>query len=67
MTGKLDPNYRTVTLKLPRWMVVRVLVTLSAMIGSDRLRPGWNILVHDEIKAQLQKHDDKLRRCYNEL
>ena len=43
MSGKLDPNYRTVTLKLPRWMVVRVLVMLSAMIDSDGLRPGWNI------------------------
>ena len=61
MPGKLDPNYRTVTLKLPRWMVVRLLVTLSAMIGSDGLRPGWNIMVHDEIKAQLQRHDDKVK------
>ena len=61
MTGKLDPNYRTVTLKLPRWMVVRVLVTLSAMIGSDGLRPRWNIRVHDEIEDQLQKHDDKVK------
>lgn len=61
MNGKLDPNYRTVTLKLPRWMVVRILVTLSAMIGSDMLRPGWSIMVHDEIKAQLQRHDDKVK------
>ena len=61
MSGKLDPNYRTVTLKLPRWMVVRVLVMLSAMIDSDGLRPGWNILVHDEIKEQLRKHDEKIK------
>lgn len=61
MSGKLDPNYRTVTLKLPRWMVVRVLVALSAMISSDMLRPRWSIRVHDEIEDQLQKHDDKVK------
>lgn len=61
MNGRIDPNYRTVTLKLPRWMVVRVLVTLSAMIDSKGLRPGWNILTHDEIKEQLRKHDEKIK------
>lgn len=36
---KTEPNYRTVTLKLPRWMVCRLLVMLSAMISGGYLRP----------------------------
>lgn len=55
----IDSNYRTVTLKLPRWMVCRLLVMLSAMVDSNYLRPSWNIKVHDTIKEQLSVHDMK--------
>ena len=44
------PNERTVTLKLPRWMVCRVLVMLSAM-SKNYLRPAWNEKVHDKVDA----------------
>lgn len=59
---RTDLNYRTVTLKLPRWMVCRLLVMLVAMAGSDHLRPQWNIKVHDCIKDQLQLHDEKIAK-----
>lgn len=52
------PNERTVTLKLPRWMVCRVLVMLSAM-SKNYLRPAWNEKVHDCIREQLDAHDRK--------
>ncbi len=54
----IDPSNRTVTLKLPRWMVCRVLVMLSAM-SKNYLRPAWNVKVHDCIKEQLAAHDRK--------
>lgn len=55
----IDPSNRTVTLKLPRWMVCRLLVMLAAMVGSNYLRPAWNVKVHDCIKEQLAAHDRK--------
>ena len=58
---KTEPNMRTVTLKLPRWMVCRLLVMLSAMTNEGYLRPGWNIKVHEAIKEQLQKHDERVK------
>lgn len=61
-TMKTDPNYRTVTLKLPRWMVCRLLVMLVAMVDSGYLRPQWNIKVHECIEEQLQRHDEKIAK-----
>ena len=55
----IDPSNRTVTLKLPRWMVCRLLVMLAAMVDSNYLRPAWNVKVHDCIKEQLAAHDRK--------
>lgn len=59
---KTEPNYRTVTLKLPRWMVCRLLVMLSAMISGGYLRPGWNEKTRALIREQLDKHDQKVRK-----
>ena len=61
-TMKTNTNYRTVTLKLPRWMVYRILVMLAAMVDSNYLRPQWNIKVHACVKEQLQTHDEKIAK-----
>ena len=55
----IDPSNRTVTLKLPRWMVCRLLVMLAAMVDSNYVRPAWTVKVHDCIKEQLAAHDRK--------
>lgn len=51
-------NARTVTLKLPRWMVGRVFAMLYEM-QTNYLRPAWNEKALDCIKEQLAAHDRK--------
>lgn len=51
----IDPNYRTVTLKLQRHQVVDLLLLTCAAEGKK-----WEAL-HDLLRTELDEHDEKWR------
>ena len=57
----MNPNDRTVIIRLPRGYVCRLLVLLAAMANSDdpeSVKTKWRIM-HDKIREDLADHDKK--------
>ena len=57
----MNPNDRTVLIRLPRGYVCRLLVLLAAMANSDdpeSVKTKWKIM-HARIRDDLREHDMK--------
>lgn len=53
------PNQRTVTLKIPRGQVCKILIGLTALTQARPESCSQYLAIHALIKSQLEAHDQK--------
>lgn len=62
---EMMPNQRTVTLKLPRGVVCKLLIGLTAITQNNPERGTHYQAIHALIKSQLEAHDAKWKEKKN--
>lgn len=58
---EMNPNQRTVTLKIPRGLVCKILIGLTAITQARPESTMQYQAIHALIKSQLEAHDQKWR------